>query len=61
MGVKHQDRWVVFYHPGDLKDAFRIGNSGMSANTVKEAYDLGINIAYYAFTHYLDATRQERK
>jgi len=61
MGVKHQDRWAVFYHPGDLKDAFRVGSSGMSANTVREAHELGINIIYYAFSHYLEATKQERK
>jgi len=60
-GVKHRDRWCVFYHPGDLKDAFRIGSSGMSPSTVKEAYNLGTNVIYYAFTKYLEATRQDRK
>lgn len=60
-GIKHRDRWVVFYHPGDLKDAFRIGNSGLSKNIIDEAYHMGTNVIYYAFTHYLEATRQDRK
>ena len=60
-GIKHRDRWCVFYHPGDLKDAFRIGNSGLAKNVVEEAYHLGANIIDYAFSHYLEATRQDRK
>lgn len=61
MGVKHKGRWVVFYHPGDLKDAFRTGGSGLDAGIRKSAYELGINVIYYAFTNYLDNTKQYRK
>jgi len=61
MGVKHKGRWVVFYHPGDVNDAWKTGHSGLSPELAKGAFQLGVNIIYYAFTHYLEATRKYRK
>ncbi len=61
MGIKHKGRWVVFYHPGDINDAWKTGHSGLSPELAKGAFQMGINIIYYAFTHYLEATRKYRK
>ena len=61
MGIKHQGRWVVFYHPGDVNDAWKTGHSGLSADLATRAHELGINILYYAVVHYLEATRQYRE
>jgi len=61
MGIKHKGRWVVFYHPGDINDAWKSGHSGLSPELAKGAFQMGINIIYYAFTHYLEATRKYRK
>jgi hypothetical protein len=61
LGVKHLDRWVVFYHPGDINDAWKTGHSGMSKPLAEASFDLGTNIIYYAFTQYLEATRKYRK
>lgn len=62
MGVKHKGRWIVFYHPGDLKDAFRSpDHSGLDASTYQSAVRVGINVIAYAFDHYLEASRQYRK
>lgn len=61
MGVKYKNRWIVFYHPGDLKDAYRTGGSGLDSSIRKSAYELGTNVIYYAFTKYLDNTKQYRK
>jgi hypothetical protein len=61
MGIKHQGRWVVFYHPGDINDAWKTGHSGMDPELVKGAYEMGVNIVYYAFTRYLELTRKYRK
>jgi hypothetical protein len=61
MGIKHQGRWVVFYHPGDLKDAFRTGHSNLDPDKWQAAEQTGINVITYAFTHYLEATKQYRK
>jgi len=61
LGIKHKDRWVVFYHPGDVNDAWKTGHSGLRPELAKAAHQLGVNIVYYAFTHYLDQTRKYRK
>jgi len=51
MGVRHNDRWVVFYHPGDLNDAWKAGHSG-SPEFAEPAFRLGINVMYYTFNQY---------
>ena len=61
LGIKRGSRWMVYYHPGDIHDAWKIGHSGMSPELTRQAYQLGINIVYHAFTHYLEATRKYRK
>jgi hypothetical protein len=61
MGVKHNGRWCVFYHPGDLNDAWKTGNSGVAKNVADHAMQMGINVVYYSFTHYLEITRKYRK
>ena len=61
MGVKHQGRWVVFYHPGDMNDAWKTGHSGMSAQLAQESNELAVNVMYYAFTRYLALTRRYRQ
>src|SRR5262249_35428955 len=61
MGVKVNDRWVVFYHPGDIVDAWKTGHEGLDPKLATEAYQVGINVIYYSFTHYLEMTRQYRK
>lgn len=61
LGVKHLNRWAVFYHPGDLNDAWKTGASGMSRDLADASYKLGVNIVYYSFTNYLDMTRKHRK
>jgi len=61
LGIKHKGRWVVFYHPGDVNDAWKTGHSGLRPELAKGAFQMGVNIVYYAFTHYLEATRKHRK
>lgn len=61
LGVKHQNRWAVFYHPGDINDAWKTGHSGMSRDLADASYRVGVNIIYHAFTNYLDQTRKHRK
>jgi hypothetical protein len=61
LGIKRGGRWVVFYHPGDVNDAWKTGHSGVSPELTSRAYELGINILYHAFTRYLEATRKYRK
>lgn len=61
LGIKHKDRWVVFYHPGDMNDAWKDDRGGMTRELSQSAMDLGVNIVYYSFTHYLEMTRKYRK
>jgi hypothetical protein len=61
LGIRHQNRWLVFYHPGDMNDAWKSGHSDMDREMAERALQLGVNVVYYAFCHYLDATRKYRK
>lgn len=51
-GIRHQGRWVVFYHPGDMGDAWQTGHSGVAPEIAEQAYRMGINVMYYAFNMY---------
>jgi len=57
-GMKFQGRWAVFYHPGDLNDAWKTGRSGISREMAESAHKMGVNIAWYASKTYLAATRK---
>jgi hypothetical protein len=54
LGLKHNGRWVVFYHQGDLNDAWQEGHSGVSEELASQAYRLGVNIVNYAFNKYYE-------
>ena len=51
-GIRHEGRWVVFYHPGDINDAWKDGHSGAAPQVADQAYKLGVNVIYYAFNQY---------
>jgi len=52
MGIRDEGRWVVFYHPGDVNDAWKDDHSGASAEVADQAYKLGVNVMFYAFNQY---------
>jgi hypothetical protein len=52
LGVKVDGRWAVFYHPGDVNDAWKDGHSGATKEVADQAYKLGINVMYHAFNAY---------
>ncbi len=52
LGIRHEGRWVVFYHPGDINDAWKDGHSGAAPQVADQAYKLGVNVIYYAFNQY---------
>jgi len=61
LGIKHEGTWVVYYHSGDMGDAWRTGSSGSSKALADRAYKLGINIMYYTFTRYLNKHHPPKK
>ena len=52
LGVRDEGRWVVFYHPGDVNDAWKDDHSGASSEVADQAYKLGVNVMFYAFNQY---------
>ena len=52
MGIRDEGRWCVFYHPGDINDAWKDDHSGASAEVADQAYKLGVNVMFYAFNQY---------
>ena len=53
-GIKHEGRWIVFYHPGKIGEAWGSGSSQASKVMADRAYRLGFNIINYAYSRYLD-------
>lgn len=57
LGIKHGDRWICFYHPGDMNDAWKNNSQVEVTPQLREAaVSLGINLIYYAMTHSPNAT-----
>lgn len=52
MGVRHNGRWVVYYHQGDINDAWKDGHSGENPVIAEQAYKLGVNVINYSFNQY---------
>jgi len=52
LGIKHNGRWAVFYHPGDIGDAWKTGHGGTSRSSWEAAYALGVNVIEYAILRY---------
>ena len=53
------NRWLVFYHPGDLNDAWQTGSAGISKSLANRAYQLGINVVAYSFNHKMAAEAEK--
>jgi len=51
-GIREDGRWLVYYHPGDINDAWKDGHSGASPEVADQAYKLGVNVMFYAFNQY---------
>jgi len=49
LGWKLDGRWVVYYHPGALSDAWRDDHSGIKREIYEMCYQLGVNIMAYSF------------
>jgi hypothetical protein len=55
LGLKHEGRWCVFYHPGDMNDAWKTGHSGAKPQTAQASMRLAINVIVYSFMRFLEA------
>jgi hypothetical protein len=62
LGIKHDGRWIAFYHPGDMNDAWKSqGYSDVTPEMREQAMNLGINLVYYAFGQWNDAISKMKK
>jgi hypothetical protein len=61
LGIKEKDRWIVFYHQGDINDAWQTGHSGVSKTVEESAYKMGINVMYYAHTTFAQSQNTTKK
>ncbi|MFT5129996.1 MAG: hypothetical protein ACI8W8_003625 [Rhodothermales bacterium] len=62
MGLKHEGRWMLFYHPGDMNDAWKSpAYTDVKPEMRDAAMHLGVNLVYYAFNHWDDAVAKARK
>jgi hypothetical protein len=48
LGWMMDGRWVCYYHPGDVSDAWADGHSGVSADIYNGCFQLGANVINYA-------------
>ncbi len=62
LGWKVDGRWVAYYHPGDIGDAWADGHAGVRREVWESCYRLGTNVIYYSHHEYnkwLDAQNQD--
>ncbi len=61
LGVKHEGRWVAFYHPGDMNGAWKSpGYTDVTPEMRDAAMNLGVNLIYYAFNQWNDAISKQK-
>ena len=51
-GWKVDGRWLCYYHPGDIGDAWSDGHSGVPTAVWEACYQLGTNVIFYAHVEY---------
>jgi hypothetical protein len=61
-GWKVDSRWVCYYHPGDIGDAWSDDHAGVPRDVWEACYQLGTNVIYYAHAEYAKwlAARQQK-
>jgi hypothetical protein len=61
-GWKVDGRWVAYYHPGDIGDAWSDGHAGIRREIWEACFQLGVNLIFYAHVEYnkwLDSRRKD--
>lgn len=62
LGIKHEGRWCVFYHPGDMNDAWKSETFTQATPEMREAaMNLGINLVFYSFVQWDNAVSKVRQ
>jgi len=63
IGWYKDGRWLCYYHPGDIGDAWSDGHAGVKPEIWEACYQLGTNVIFYGHTEYnkwLDAQKKDK-
>ena len=52
LGWSMDGRWLAYYHPGDISDAWADGHSGVSPDIYNGCFQLGANVINYGHVEY---------
>jgi hypothetical protein len=52
LGWSADGRWLTYYHPGDISDAWADGHAGVSREVYDGCYQLGANVINYGHVEY---------
>jgi len=52
LGWAADGRWLVYYHPGDISDAWADGHAGIPSDIYNACYQLGANVIFYGHVEY---------
>ena len=52
LGWWKDGRWICYYHPGDVGDAWSDGHAGVDKEIYEACYMLGCNVINYAYTEH---------
>ncbi|MBI5761021.1 MAG: DUF4159 domain-containing protein [Planctomycetales bacterium] len=52
LGWSTDGRWLVYYHPGDISDAWADGHSGVAPEIYNGCFQLGANVINYGHVEY---------
>jgi hypothetical protein len=52
LGWSVDGRWLVYYHPGDISDAWADGHAGIPTDIYNACYQLGANVINYGHVEY---------
>lgn len=52
LGWRVEGRWVCYYHPGDIADAWSDDHAGVKPEIAEYCYQLGTNVIFYAHAEY---------
>lgn len=61
LGWYKDGRWLCYYHPGDIGDAWADGHAGVKPEVWEACYRLGVNVMFYANANYSEWVLSQQK
>ncbi|MFO0903881.1 MAG: DUF4159 domain-containing protein [Pirellulales bacterium] len=61
LGWYKDGRWICYYHPGDISDAWCDDHAGVGADVWEACYQLGVNVLFYGYAEHAKWTQAKGK